>query len=472
MKRLFYAPAASVCLLCVVFALVQTRQARADDQPAAAPAAEQEGAVKDGESAADDRSYKLLQLFVDVMDQIDRNYVEEVDRRELVEAAIRGMMSRLDPHSNYIPPNQLERFRSGVESKFGGIGIQVSLEDGRLSVLSPLIGSPAYRQGLLAGDQITRIDGKSTKGITLVEAVRRLKGPVGTSVEITIVRPDSEEPVALTLKREIIKLETVLGDLRDADDKWIYMYDDEFKIGYLRITSFGRETARELRSALKSLQRQSMRGLVVDLRFNPGGLLSSAIRVCDMFVTEGPIVSTDGRNAAPRKWDAQRVGTFEGFPMVILVNQFSASASEIVAACLQDHERSIVLGQRTWGKGSVQTIVELENGKSAMKLTTAGYLRPNGKNIHRRPNAQESEEWGVLPNEEFEVKLSDEETRNILRQRRQRDILKKRDPSEEAQAEDPQLGKALEHLRSKLGKPASDSPAAAAQTTDTSTLTP
>ena len=190
------------------------------------------------------------------------------------------------------------------------------------------------------------------------------------------------------------------------------------------MTAFSRDTAGELQRALEQLQSAGMRGLILDLRFNPGGLLNAAIEVSDLFISEGRIVSTKGRSTPERSWDAHKAGTFEGFPMVVLVNRFSASASEIVSACLQDHKRAVIMGERTWGKGSVQSVIELEDGKSALKLTTAAYFRPSGKNIHRFPDAKDQDEWGVMPDKGFELKLSDKEIVELIQDRRNRDILR------------------------------------------------
>jgi carboxyl-terminal processing protease len=408
-----------------------------DAPPADAPPAAQQPAVPADSSAggltppqgdepplpADDEYYELFRVLADTLDQVERNYVKEIDRRRLMEAAIRGILQELDPYSNYIKPEEMQEFKTSVEQQFGGIGIQITMEGGQLKVLSPLVGTPAYRAGIQAGDWIVAIEGESTEGISLDEAVRRLKGEAGTSVTITIARPASDYKETITLQREIIHIETVLGDRRKEDDSWDFMYDPQRRIGYVRLTAFSRETPQELKRALEELKAQGVRGLVLDLRFNPGGLLSSAIEVADLFVKEGRIVSTAGRSSPERTWDAVAEGTYDGFPMAVLVNRYSASASEIVAACLQDHKRAVIVGERTWGKGSVQNVVELGGGASALKLTTAGYKRPNGHNIHREEGAGEDQEWGVMPDPGYEVKFSDEETRQFLRYRRQRDLL-------------------------------------------------
>ena len=371
----------------------------------------------------DEDYFDLFRLFADTIDQIERNYVKPVDRRELVEAAIRGLTTELDPYSNYIPPEELDNFRTSIDSEFGGIGIQVTVARGQLTIISPLVGTPAYRGGLMAGDRIIEIEGETADGISLNEAVRRMKGKIGTDVTITVRHAHGGEAETVTLTRELIRIETVLGDQRNDEDRWDYMYDEQEKIAYIRLTAFSRHTARDLRRALGEMKLRGMRGLVFDLRFNPGGLLSSAVEVSDMFVSSGVIVSTEGRNTKKKVWSAQPSGTFQGFSMVVLANGFSASASEIVAACLQDHRRALVIGQRTWGKGSVQNVVELEDGHSALKLTTAGYQRPSGKNIHRFYESKVEDEWGVKPDEGYEVEYDAQATKAYLDYRRQRDII-------------------------------------------------
>jgi len=367
--------------------------------------------------------YELLKVFADVMDQVDRNYVKKVNRRDLMRAAIRGVLSELDPYSNYIPPEKYGAFQSDVESQFGGIGIQVMIEDDHLKIISPLIGSPAYRAALMAGDYIVTIEGKPTKNLTLDEAIRRLKGKLGSTVTFTVIQPHTKKRLTVTLTREIVHVQTVLGFHRKKDDSWNFLYDPKNKLGYIRISAFSRNTAKELRSALKELTDAGMRGLVLDLRFDPGGLLTSAIEISDLFVSSGRIVSIKGRNSPEQKWDAHKKGTYDGFPMVVLVNHYSASASEILAACLQDHKRAVVIGERTWGKGSVQNIIKLEKGRSALKLTTAGYWRPSGKNIHRFSGASDDDVWGVTPNKGFVVKLTPEEKLALIDHQREIAII-------------------------------------------------
>ena len=416
------------------------------------------------QSATEDENYALFRTFVDTLEQVERNYVKPVDRRELFEGALRGIMETLDPYSNYISEEELQQFTTHVEQKFGGIGIQISLDEDtrQLTVMSPLVGTPAYNAGVLAGDKIIAIEGESTKGITLEDAVKKLKGDPDTKVTITVLHETKEgmliEPEEITITRAIIHIETVLGDTRKEDASWDFMLDKENKIGYVRLMAFSKETAGELRKAIEELQGQEMKGLILDLRSNPGGLLTSAIEISDMFVSEGTIVSTEGRNHEARTWTANRRGTLEDFPMVVLVNQFSASASEIVSACLQDHNRAVIVGERTWGKGSVQNVIQLEGGRSALKLTTASYQRPSGKNIHRFKDAKEEDEWGVMPNEGYLVKYDVDELRNYFKNRRDRDVVRNGDAApqngEEPDAKfiDRQMSKALEYLTGQLAK--------------------
>ncbi len=269
-----------------------------------------------------ENDYELYKILVDTVDQVERNYVTEINRRELIEAAVRGVLGKLDPYSSYIGPEELGRFRSSVESEFGGIGIQITMDDGQLQVLSPMYGTPAYRAGLLAGDRILEIDGKNTDGLLRDEAVEKLRGDEGTSVTLTIMHAGKDAKEKVTLKREKIHIDTVVGDHRKADGAWEYMLDANQHLAYVRLTAFSRDTASELQHVLTQLQTAKLRGLILDLRFNPGGLLSAAIEVSDLFISEGRIVSTKGRNSPERTWDARKEGTFEGFPMVVLVNHF------------------------------------------------------------------------------------------------------------------------------------------------------
>lgn len=396
-----------------------------------------------------DELYELMKLFADTMDEVEQNYVRPISRRELMEAAIQGVLSKLDNYSDYIAPDDVEDFRREVESEFGGIGIQVGIENGNLVVISPLVGTPAYRAGIAAGDIIMEIDGRKIKGLPIGESVKLMKGKLGTKVLLKI-RSTDDETRELPVERDVIRIETVLGHHRKDNDEWEYIFDEQQKLAYIRLNAFSRHTSEDLRAALNKIVEQNILGLILDLRFNPGGLLESAIEVSDMFLTEGRIVSTAGRNVRERVWEASAEGTFEDFKMVVLVNRYSASASEIVAACLQDNNRAVVVGERTWGKGSVQRVIELEGGRSALKLTTASYQRPNGENIHRFPNMTDADEWGVMPNEGLEVRLRDFEIRQLWRDQRERNLPKTdrntATAARESDQKDRQMRKAIEQL--------------------------
>ena len=429
---------------------------RADENPP--KAAEKKGEEATAESERD-QYFEMMRVFVETFEQIDKNYVKEIDRKALIEAAVRGMLTKLDPYSDYISSEDREKFAEAVEQEFGGVGIQVNFDRAKheIEVISPLPGTPAYNAGIVAGDRIVEIDGKKIREFDDNQevnlAVKMLRGQEGTKVTVGVRRGASENVDQITMTRQIIQLDTVLGDSRNADKTWKFMLDDEKKIGYLRLTHFTRRSGAEIKSALRKLKEQNMQALVLDLRFNPGGYLDAAIDVADLFIEEGKIVSTSGRNTKEHVWNAKKSGTFSGFPMAVLVNHFSASASEIVSACLQDHQRAIVVGERSWGKGSVQTVSELEEGKAALKLTTASYHRPSGKNIHRFPDSKDTDEWGVSPDAGFDLKLSFDDTVKLHRSRQQRDALVPQDPPL-APFEDLQLKKAMDYVKEKLAAPA------------------
>jgi carboxyl-terminal processing protease len=375
----------------------------------------------------DDEKYEFYRVLVDALDHIESSYVEDVDRKKLLQGALEGMLQNLDPYSNYIPPTNLGQFQKQTEGHFSGVGINVTqdIRTRQLVVISPLVGTPAYRGGILAGDRIVKIDGESTENMSLDDAVSRIMGEENTPVTLTVIHKGQTKPLDIKLNREQVKLETVMGDLRKPDDSWDWIVDKDAKIAYVRVTQFVGPTADDLTSALKQARSEGMRGLILDLRFNPGGLLQSAIDVSELFLkADQLVVSTKGRNSG-RDYKAQKDGPYRDTAVAVLVNQFSASASEIVSAALQDHKRAVVVGERTWGKGSVQNIIELEGGKSALKLTTAEYHRPSGHNIHRREKAKETDEWGVMPSPGCEVKTSDEEEFLYTMWRRNRDVLRR-----------------------------------------------
>jgi carboxyl-terminal processing protease len=419
---------------------------RADDAPPAPPA------QVDAPGKSEEELFHLMRLFADTFDQVDRNYVSPVDRRKLVQAAVRGMLSELDPYSSYISPEDLARFNQAVEQEFGGVGIEVGVhpQTRRIVIMTPLYGTPAYKANLRGGDQIVAINGKPTEGMTIDDASRVLKGKIGETVNISVLRDGAKAIETVTLTRALIQIPTVRGDTHSRDDQWEFMLDDARKIGYIKLTNFSRATARELHDAMEKLTTRGMKGLVLDLRDNPGGLLTSATEIADLFLDDGRIVSTKGRSSLERVWTARKSGTFGSFPMAVIVNRFSASASEIVAAALQDHGRAVVVGERTWGKGSVQNVIDLEGGASALKLTTSTYVRPNGKNIHRFPDAAETDEWGVIPNDNYKIEFSREELSKYREYRWQRDFITRTGPTQKVEFVDRQLARATEYIDEKL----------------------
>lgn len=402
------------------------------------------------------------------MDRVSQLYVEEVDDRQLFEDAMTGMISGLDQYSGYIGPDTLSQMNASLDQQFGGVGVEVEKkqEDQPLTVLSPLVGTPAYRAGIQAGDQILAVDGKTLVGIHLSDSVKLMRGEPGSSLTLTIQRPGRDDSFEVEIVREIIQVDSVLGDTRLADGSWDFHLEENPRIGYLRMTTFGQRTAAEVSEVLTSGGGDcKFEGVILDLRGNAGGLLDTAVETCDLFVDDGRIVSTNGRGGVLRSsFDASSsLLISKDVPMAVIVNKYSASASEILAACLQDHGRAVIVGQRTWGKGTVQNIVEVEGGRSALKLTTATYWRPSGKNIHRREGADESEAWGVSPDEGFDVPLEDELLEKVFLQRRRRDRYQAPEEDtepdavpaddetvEEEQVDDPQLRRAIEHLNKKL----------------------
>ena len=393
------------------------------------------------DSAHRSRYGRMFDAFVEVLEEVDKHYVEQVDDRELFEGALHGLVAQLDPYSSYLGPAEATESRQSLDGEFGGIGIEVSIdrETKVLTVLSPIVGTPAYEAGVQAGDKILQINGESTEGFTLEDTIRRLRGRPGTSVQLSVLHEGDKEPVDITVQRAIIHVDSVVGFRRQADGSWDYWLPGKPRIGYLRITTFGKKTGDEFRKLLADLTTSGMQALVIDLRNNSGGLLNIAVDIADLFVSSGRIVSTVGRDHAElERFDASGHGPYTQLPLVVLVNQYSASASEIVAACLQDHGRAMIVGQRTFGKGTVQSAIahRTEGGKSVLRLTIATYWRPSGRNIHRGRRAKPSDAWGVLPNPGFDVPLTDQQLAEVLRRQRQRDVVRRAPATGQASTED------------------------------------
>jgi carboxyl-terminal processing protease len=327
-----------------------------------------------GPQAGSSDTFRQLKLFGDVFERVRAEYVEEVTDQELIEAAINGMLTSLDPHSGYLDAQKYRDMQVQTKGEFGGLGIEVTMEDGLVKVVSPIDDTPAHRAGIQAGDVITHINSEPVLGMSLAEAVERMRGPVDTSIALTLRRPGQDEPIDVSMARAVITISPV---------RWTAETD----VGYVRITTFNEQTEAKLREALEALESElgdKMKGVVVDLRNNPGGLLEQAVQVADTFLDRGEIVSTRGRRTdSIQRFNARQGDLLEGRPMVVLINGGSASASEIVAGALQDHDRAIIMGTPSFGKGSVQTIMPLP-GHGAIRLTTARYFTPAGTSIQAK----------------------------------------------------------------------------------------
>ena len=391
-----------------------------------------------------------------VLDAIDRWALRRVPPHDLFDGAMNGIVGQLDEYSTYISSRELPLFEANIEQQFGGIGVTVKLEGEpkRLTVVSPpLFGTPAVKAGILVRDQILKIDGVATVGLAMDRVIRLMRGPSGAAVLLTVLHEGARQAVTMEIVRETIQIPSVLGDVHRRDGSWDYRVRRDPRVGLVRITHFGEKTAAELEAALRSLRRTSVQALIIDLRDNAGGLLPAAVETCDLFLPKDRvIVSIRGRH--PGLEDVQESsgqGVFLETPLVVLVNHYSASASEIVAACLQDHKRAAVVGQRTWGKGTVQHVIPIESGRSLLKLTAATYWRPSGKNIHRLQDDPDAA-WGVTPDPGLQVPLTEAEWAAIRAERNRLDGLvspadRAVERADEA-VDDPQLERALAYLES------------------------
>lgn len=359
--------------------------------------------------AASSETYRQLNLFGDVFERVRADYVDELSDGDLIEAAINGMLSSLDPHSSYLNPESFEEMKVQTKGEFGGLGIEVTMENGLVKVVSPIDDTPAYRAGIQPGDLVTHLDGEPVLGLTLSEAVERMRGPVDTDIVLTVRREGVNESFDVKITRAIIRIQSVRSRT-------------EGNVAYLRITSFNEQTAMGLKREFENLEQQlgdRIEGVILDLRNNPGGLLEQAVAVTDAFLDKGEIVSTGGRRADSfQRFNARSGDLAQGLPMVVLINGGSASASEIVAGALQDHRRAIILGTQSFGKGSVQTIIPLA-GHGAMRLTTARYYTPSGHSIQAK---------GIEP--DIKVEQAQLETIDDESMRREAD-LRRRLPAEE-----------------------------------------
>jgi C-terminal peptidase prc len=417
---------------------------------------------KEKKLASDD----LLGILADARTKLGNR--EDLDNHKDLDYALQRMMGPLDPYTTYIDPETLSQFKRETSGNFNGIGIQIradSVRD-RLVVITPIKDSPAYHAGVQAGDVIlqikVKVDGKGkplpepeiidTKGLDISDAVKRIGGKAGTQVELVIEREGLGSPKTIPVTRGLVEVETVLGARRKADDSWDYYLDPKSKICYARLTSFANNTERDLTEMMNKLNTKGINGFILDLRSNPGGLLDSAVNISDLFIDDGLIVTVKARSGRERPFFGQHEDSFLDFPMVCLVNDHSASGSEIVSACLQDQNRALIVGERSYGKGSVQNIQPFEEGE--LKLTTASFWRPNGKNLNKSSTkGREDEDWGVIPDKV--VKLTAKERVQLEAHFRQQEIIPRKDlpataKDEEKGFEDKQLKKALEYLRDQM----------------------
>ncbi|MCW7754025.1 S41 family peptidase [Desulfobotulus sp. H1] len=364
-------------------------------------------------------TYKGLKVFSDVIEEIEANYVDEVKTEDLIQKAIQGMVGSLDPHSAFLPPEAFEELQMDTKGEFGGIGIVITTKDGLLTVISPIEGTPAFKAGIEAEDVIAEVDGESTKDMMLWEAVKRMRGPKGEAVEITVFRKGVPEPLEFTLIRDLIPIESVrYAVLRPG-------------YAYVWVTNFRESTTEDLKKAIAEVrQGENLKGLVLDLRANPGGLLDQAVSVADFFLESGDIVSIQGRSHTnPQVFRARKRGTEPDYPIVALINAGSASAAEIVAGALQDHKRAVILGTTSFGKGSVQTVRPLKDGY-ALKYTIARYYTPSGRSIQAE---------GIIPDIRVPHGMLAEDTKDDERMLHERDLRNhiERKKTEEAKKEEP-----------------------------------
>lgn len=389
------------------------------------------------QAAEKDSPYPSLELFSYVMEKVRKDYVDgqKITYQDLVYGALKGMLNTLDPHSEFMEPEKYKELQNDTQGAFGGLGIVVSLKDNFITVVAPMDDSPGFKAGIMSGDRIIRIDGKSTEKMSLQDAVKTLRGEPGTEIRLTVFHPSSSQVQEFKLTRSVINIDMVT----DAHGKKEFPLSEN-KIGYVRLVQFGEKTSDDLEAALRTLRKQGMQALVLDLRGNPGGLLEQAVDVCEKFLPRGQlVVTTEGRNAGQNssRYANGHGDELKGLPVVVLVNLGSASASEIVAGCLQDVKRAIILGERTFGKGSVQSILPLQDG-SALRLTTAKYYTPSHKVIH---------EEGITP--DIPVPMTEEEYRDVQLQHAPGGLesLTDKDRERAANAHDPQLERAMDLLK-------------------------
>jgi carboxyl-terminal processing protease len=386
-----------------------------------------------------DETYKQINLLLDVLKYTEENYVDEVDRNKLLISAIKGMLKPLDPFTQFLEPDAYKELKVETEGQFGGLGIRITVRDEWITVITPLPGTPAYKAGILPGDKIIKIEGESTYGMSIEEAVKRLRGKPGTKVTITIAREGTKDPIEMTLTRDIIKIEVIKYKMLENN------------IGYIALFEFKSNSYDDIKKALNELKKQGMDSLILDLRNNPGGLLDQAVKIAKLFIGKNKlIVYTEGRKSPRKEYRADASAPYENIPMVVLVNGGSASGSEILAGALQDNKRAILIGARTFGKASVQSVIDLGDGYG-LKLTTAKYYTPSGRCIQRDDSVKSSTQTyagGIVPDIVIEVP---KEIEAKIYQQREEIFYPGKEPTsavkKEEQVEDVVLKRAIEIVK-------------------------
>ncbi len=407
---------------------------------------------------------RYARLISEAIEIVHREALVEVPERDLFDAAMDGMLKRLDANSGFISQDRFQTFDESINQEFVGVGMTVlaDAEAGNIRVISPIPGSPAFYAGIRVGDRILEVDGKSTRGVSQEQAIEMIRGPKGVPVEFLIQRAEETEPLTIAVTRDAVSIPSVYGDTRNDDGSWNLFLHDHPEIGYIRLTQFGKRSADEMREALTSIQGK-VSALILDLRNNPGGLLDKAIEISDMFIDREVLVvqtkQRDQRVVRRHYATGQHLFNSKKIPLVVLINQLSASAAEIVAACLQDYSLAVIVGVQSYGKGTVQDLIPLEPRRSILRLTTSSYWRPSGKNIDRtvlEPPVED--QYGVKPDEGFEVVLSDEDFERISRMRFERDQMSvdeiKMSGSSQIpwEMQDPQLKRAIDYLKTVTGE--------------------
>ena len=418
----------------------------------------------------------FARFLAQALERVEQESLHPVSSQELFDGAMEGIVGQLDEYSGYISAQDTAEFEADLTQEFGGVGVLIRLEPisdavGAGKVLTvinpPMFGTPAQKVGLEVRDRILEINGKPTVNMTMDDVLNEMRGPVGAVVELLVDRDSLEDPQAYEIVREIINVPSVVGDRPRGDGNWEFAVKRDSRIAHIRVLSFGEKTSDEVRLAFQQVRDEGLQAIVLDLRDNPGGLLDAAVEISDMLLPAGStIVSVRGRgDVHKRSYISTGDGEFQDIPIVVLVNRYSASASEIVAACLQDNGRAAIAGQRSWGKGTIQHVIPIQGGKARLRLTAARYVRPNNTNIHRDKEASEEDAWGVSPEARLRVRLTDREMARVRRWREEQDIISSEnakppepetydgqppepDPTEPA---DPQLERALEELQQVLG---------------------